>query len=125
MTITNPWSLWVDDGASRFDGPFVTPPASLTYASPTSVDTTLSSFYTVTTVNATGSVTFNATTGGKAGQRMTILITNDATSAKTITFGTNFVANGTLTPSGVNKVATIQFISNGTSFYEVSRTVLP
>ena len=54
-----------------------------------------------------------------------IIITNDATSAKTITFGSNFTANGTLTASGVSKKTTIQFISDGTSFVEVSRTVLP
>lgn len=103
----------------------VTTPSALTYASPTSVDTTLASVFTTTTVNATGSVTFNATDGGVAGQRIVFIITNDATSAKTITFGTNFVANGTLTPSGVNKVATIEFISNGTALYELCRTVLP
>lgn len=102
-----------------------TTPSALTYASPTSVDVTLGNVFTVTTVNATGSVTFNATAGGTAGQRIVFIVTNDATSAKTITFGTNFVPNGTLTPSGVNKVATIEFISNGTSFYELARTVLP
>lgn len=102
-----------------------TTPSALTYASPTSVDVTLANVFTVTTVNATGSVTFNATAGGTAGQRVVFIITNDATSAKTITFGTNFVANGTLTPSGASKVATIEFISNGTSLYELCRTILP
>lgn len=110
---------------NRFEGVLITPPISLTYASPTSVNTATGSLYTVTTVNATGSVTFNATTTGTAGQRIAIIITNDATSAKTITFGTNFTANGTLTASGVSKKTTIQFISDGTSFIEVSRTVLP
>jgi hypothetical protein len=103
----------------------ITTPSSLTYAAPTSVDVTLGNVFTATTVNATGSVTFNATAGGTAGQRITFIITNDATSAKTITFGTNFVANGTLTPSGANKVVTIEFMSNGTNLYEVARTVLP
>jgi hypothetical protein len=111
--------------SATFNGPIIQKVSALTYASPTSVDVTLGNVYTVTTVNATGSVTFNASAGGTSGQSMTIIITNDATSAKTITFGTNFVANGTLTPSGAGKVATIQFISNGTNFYEVSRTVLP
>lgn len=124
VEITNSYGLW-NVGKTRLDKPIVRTPSALTYASPTSVDTTLASVYTVTTVNATGSVTFNATTGGIAGQEMIIIITNDATSAKTITFGTNFLPNGTLTPSGVGKIATIQFISNGTNFCEVSRTVLP
>lgn len=128
---TNPYAVWVAAGATRLDGSLrlgstlIQKVSALTYASPTSVDVTLGTVFTVTTVNATGSVTFNATAGGTAGQPMTIIITNDATSAKTITFGTNFVANGTLTASGVNKVTTIQFMSNGTNFYEVSRTVLP
>ncbi len=114
-----------DTQSATFNGPIIQKVSALTYASPTSVNVVLGNVYTVTTVNATGSVTFNASAGGASGQSMTIIITNDATSAKTITFGSNFVANGTLTPSGVNKVATIQFISNGTNFYEVSRTILP
>lgn len=111
--------------SASFNGPIIQKVSSLTYASPTSVDVTLANVYTVTTVNATGSVTFNATAAGTSGQPMTIVITNDATSAKTITFGTNFTPNGTLTASGVSKKTTIQFISDGTAFVEVSRTVLP
>lgn len=110
---------------ASFNGPLVQKVSALTYASPTSVDVTLANVYTVTTVNATGSVTFNATGAGTSGQPMTIIITNDATSAKTITFGSNFTANGTLTASGASKKTTIQFISDGSSFVEVSRTVLP
>lgn len=121
---TNSYGLW-NVGKTRLDGPIVRPPATLTYANPTSVNVALASVYTVTTVNATGSVTFNATAAGTAGQMISFIITNDATSAKTITFGTNFTPNGTLTASGVSKKTTIQFISDGTSFIEVSRTVLP
>ncbi len=118
-------SNWTLTGGTIVTKVLSTTPSALTYASPTSVDVTLGNVFTVTTVNATGSVTFNATAGGTAGQRIVFIITNDATSAKTITFGTNFVPNGTLTPSGAGKVATIEFISNGTSFYELARTVLP
>ncbi len=103
---------------------FITTPSALTYASPTSVDVTLASCFTVTTVNATGSVTFNATAGGTAGQEMTILITNDATSAKTITFGTNFLSTGTLTASAASRHTSITFKSDGTSWYETGRAVL-
>ncbi len=105
-------------------GPLIATPSALTYASPTSVDVTLASVYTVTTVNATGSVTFNATAGGTAGQEMTILITNDATSAKTITFGTNFKTTGTLTASAASRQTTISFRSDGTNFLETGRAVL-
>lgn len=124
VTLTNSYGLW-NVGKTRLDGPITLTPAALTYASPTSVNVNSATVFTVTTVNATGSVTFNASGTGRAGQPMTIIITNDATSAKTITFGSNFTANGTLTASGVNKKTTIQFISDGTSFIEASRTVLP
>lgn len=112
-------------GAATFSKVLATTPSALTYASPTSVDVTLSNVYTVTTVNATGSVTFNATAGGTAGAHYTFIITNDATSAKTITFGTNFSSMGTLTPAGASKVVTIEFISNGTTLYELCRSVIP
>ncbi len=111
-------------GSITFGKTVVSTPTSLTYASPTSVDVTLASCYTVTTVNATGSVTFNATAGGTAGQEMTIIITNDATSAKTITFGTNFNTTGTLTASAVSRRTTITFKSDGTTFHETGRAVL-
>lgn len=94
--------------------------ATLTYASPTSVDVSLGNSFKTTTVNATGSVTFNATTGGVAGQIMRILIINDATSGKTITFGTNFRANATLVGT-VSKGAVVSFLSDGTSWFETGR----
>ena len=102
----------------------ITTPSALTYASPTSVDVTLNSCFTVTTVNATGSVTFNATAGGTTGQQLEILITNDATSAKTITFGSNFKSTGTLTASAASRQTTITFRSDGTNFLETGRAVL-
>jgi len=94
----------------------------LTYASPISCDTTLGEVFTTTTVNGTGSVSINATTGGTAGQKATFLITNDATTGKTITFGTNFTPNGTLVGT-INLTATVVFISNGTSWIEQSRSI--
>lgn len=111
-------------GKATVTKPFITVPSALTYASPTSVDVTLASCFTVTTVNATGSVTFNATAGGTSGQEMTILITNDATSAKTITFGTNFLSTGTLTASAASRHTSIVFKSDGTNWYETGRAVL-
>lgn len=120
---TNALVLGADQSAT-ITGRLVETPSALTYASPTSVDVTLASVYTVTTVNATGSVTFNATAGGTAGQQMTILITNDATSAKTITFGTNFLSTGTLTASAASRHTSITFCSNGTSWFETGRAVM-
>ena len=65
--------------------------------------------------------TINASVVGTAGQHIWVLIINDATSGKTITFGTNFKPNGTLTGT-VNKAAVVQFVSDGTTWYEVART---
>lgn len=111
-------------GTATVTKPLITVPSALTYASPTSVDVTLASCFTVTTVHATGSVTFDATAGGTAGQEMTILITNDATSAKTITFGTNFLSVGTLAAGAASRRTSITFKSNGTSWFETGRAVL-
>jgi hypothetical protein len=94
----------------------------LVYASPVSCDTTLGEVFTTTTVHGTGSVSINATTGGTAGKKITFLITNDATTGKTITFGTNFTPNGTLVGT-VNLTATVVFVSNGTSWIEQSRSI--
>jgi hypothetical protein len=49
-----------------------------------------------------------------------VLIINDATAARTITFGTNFKANGTLTGT-VSNAAMVQFVSDGSNLY-VART---
>ena len=78
--------------------------------------------FTVTTVNATGSVTFNASGTGTAGQHMYLVITNDATIGKVITFGANFKSSGTLTGTQ-SKSSTIHFLSDGSNWYEISRTV--
>lgn len=67
-----------------------------------------------------GNVQINAT-GGTAGQTVTFIITDDATGGHVVTFGTNFKPNGTLTGTA-NKTATVQFVYNGTYWYEVSRT---
>lgn len=97
---------------------------TLTYASPTVVTTKTGDVFKTTTVNATGSVTFNADAIGERGQHMEIIILNDATSGKTITFGTNFKPSATIVGT-TSKVATIRFTSDGTNgWYEVSRTLL-
>lgn len=104
-------------------GPYASVQTVVTYASPTSINVALGHSFKTTTVHATGSVTFNATAGGVADQELTIIIVNDATGAKTITFGTNFKSTGTLVGT-VSKQATIRFISDGTNWIEVGRTLV-
>jgi hypothetical protein len=67
--------------------------------------------------------TVNASGTQKDGQMMYLLITNDATSARTITFGTGFKPSGTIVGT-VNKSATITFRSDGTNWWETGRTLL-
>jgi len=93
----------------------------MTYASTIALDTQKADLHTTTTTNAIGNATINASSGGTAGQKLFIIITNDATANRTITFGTNFKPSGTLVGT-TSKSALVQFISDGTSFYEVSRT---
>ncbi len=94
---------------------------TMTYANPMTLDVTLGNLHKTTTVNATGNATVNASTAGSAGQHIWVLITNDATSVKTITFGTNFKSTGTITTTAVSKSAVVHFVSDGTSWYEVAR----
>lgn len=77
----------------------------------------------ITTTSGAGNATINASAGGVAGQEITIIINNDSGAARTITFGSNLSANGTLVGTA-SKTATIRFASNGTKFYETSRTLL-
>ncbi len=79
--------------------------------------------YETTTVNATGNATINASGGGNPGQEINIIINNDATSGKVITFGTHFRSTGTITGT-TSKAALISFISDGTSWFEKCRTLL-
>ncbi len=91
------------------------------YAPIITLDVTLGDMHKTTTLNGLGNSTMNATTGGLAGQHMWIIIANDPSSAKTITFGANLKSSGALT-GAAGKSATIHFISDGTAWYEVART---
>ena len=66
--------------------------------------------------------TINASGAQHVGQELTCIITNDATLARTITFNTGFRALATIIGT-TSKVSVIRFISDGTNFIEVSRTV--
>jgi hypothetical protein len=95
---------------------------TMPYASSITLDVTAGDVHKTLTAPAAGNATVNASTGGLAGQHMWIIIANDTVSAKTVTFGANFRSSGTLT--GVTgKAATIQFVSDGTAWYETGRTL--
>lgn len=110
--------VWLDVNGSTFLG---TGADAMTYAATISLTITNSSLHTTTTTAAVGDATINASGAGVAGQVIYIIITNDATAGRTITFGTNFKPNGTLLGT-VSKSAVITFISDGSNLYEVSRT---
>jgi hypothetical protein len=100
---------------------FIASLETMTYASAVTLETTAGDVHKTTTNNAIGNATINAATGGLPGQHMWVIIVNDQLSAKTISFGSNFKSAGVLTGSP-GKSATLQFISDGSVWYEVART---
>lgn len=92
-----------------------------TYGTVVSIDVTTGNVHDITTTTV-GNATFNATTGGIAGEILIILIHNDNTAGRTITFGSNFHSSGTLAGTAA-KTATITFTSNGTAWYETARVL--
>jgi len=95
---------------------------AMTYASTISLDVTAGDLHKTTTANSAGNAIINATTAGLPGQHMWIIIANDQISGKTITFGANLRSAGVLA-GAPGKAATIHFVSDGTAWYEVSRTL--
>lgn len=65
--------------------------------------------------------TVNITSGQQAGRVITLMITNDAL-ARTITLGTGIVSVGVIVGTAL-KTAVVVLQSDGTSFYELSRTL--
>jgi hypothetical protein len=100
---------------------FIASMETMTYAKTVTLETTAGDVHKTTTNNAIGNATINAATGGLAGQHMWVIIVNDQLSAKTVSFGGNFKSAGALTGSP-GKTATLQFISDGSVWYEVART---
>lgn len=94
---------------------------SPTYAATVSLDPRASPLCSITTTSAIGNATLNAVTVGQVGQNWTILINNDATLARTITFGTNFRSSGTVTGT-TSKAIAVEFVSDGTVWYEMGRS---
>jgi hypothetical protein len=85
------------------------------------LDVTAGDLHKIRTAPTGSNATLNASTGGLPGQHMWIIIANDSTSAKTIAFGSNFLSTGPVT-GAAGKSSTLQFVSDGTAWYEVART---
>ncbi len=100
---------------------FIAAMETIPYARAMLLETTAGDVHKTTTSNAVGNATINAATPGLAGQHMWIIIVNDQISAKTVSFGNNLKSAGPLLGSP-GKSATLQFISDGTAWYEVART---
>ncbi len=100
---------------------FIASMDSMAYARAVSLETTAGDVHKTITSNAIGNATINATTAGLPGQHMWVIVVNDQLSGKTVSFGNNFKSAGPLMGSP-GKSATLQFISDGTAWYEVART---
>jgi hypothetical protein len=100
---------------------FIASMETMTYAKTVTLETTAGDVHKTTTNNAVGNATINAATAGIAGQHMWVIVVNDQLSGKTISFGGNFKSAGALAGSP-GKSATLQFISDGSAWYEVART---
>jgi hypothetical protein len=100
---------------------FIASMETMTYAATVNLETTAGDVHKTITNNSVGNATINAATGGLPGQHMWIIVVNDQLSAKTISFGEHIKSTGSLT-GAPGKSATLQFISDGTAWYEVART---
>lgn len=100
---------------------FISSMETMAYARTVTLETTVGDVHKTTTNNAVGNATIQATTAGLPGQHMWVIIVNDQISGKTVSFGNNFKSAGPImgTPG---KSATLQFISDGSTWYEVART---
>lgn len=100
---------------------FISSLDTMPYARAVTLETTAGDMHKTTTSNAVGNATINAATAGLPGQHMWVIVANDQISGKAVSFGNNFKSAGPLMGSP-GKSATLQFISDGTAWYEVGRT---
>jgi hypothetical protein len=91
-----------------------------TYASSIAIDTTAANNFFITTTSAVGNATITSPNINPQGQQIQIVITGDASAIRTITFGTGFLATGTLA-TVVSKTSVVDFTSNGTAYVETGR----
>jgi hypothetical protein len=76
----------------------------------------------VVTVTPTGNLTFNSTSA-PVGKRVSFVFITSGTTPYTISFSTNFAANGVLSTGSITaQVFTAEFIGDGNKMNEVSRT---
>jgi hypothetical protein len=101
---------------------FIASMDSTPYQAAMTLDVTAGDVHKIRTAPNGGNATLSAATGGLPGQHMWIIIANDNVSAKTITFGANLLSAGPLAGTTA-KSSTIHFVSDGTAWYEVARTV--
>lgn len=85
----------VTDVEDILDAPLIAPNATTTYASSINPDFTANQVQTIT---LTGNLTLGATVTGTAGQEWTILLVQDATGNRTVSFGAGFKFSGGVTP---------------------------
>jgi hypothetical protein len=98
--------------------PFSTKTA-LTPGATVAVNAALGDFFTLTPGE---DETLNVT-GGSTGQILCLLVTTSGATSRTLTFGTNFVSQGTLaTGTTTAKRFMVKFLFDGTNFIEMSRT---
>lgn len=85
-------------------------------------------FYSLTTVATTSiSPTFTANVANAyLADQMDILVTANATGTRTITLGTNFIANAVSTQTlAASKQALFRFVFDGSKYVEVGRSIQP
>lgn len=72
----------------------------------------------------TGTCNINASEiTANVGQRVTLIVLTSGSSSYVLTFNTNFLSTGTLTTGATTaKTFVVDFVSNGTTLIEVSRT---
>lgn len=102
----------------------VTPTINVLTASSTTDITLNVSKGEVFKLTPTGSANINASMiTANVGQRVTLIVLTSGSNSYTMTFNTNFLTTGTLA-TGVTTAKTfvIDFVSNGTTLIEVSRT---
>lgn len=91
------------------------------YSTYTVFDPALEGLHQIRTFIDVGNTTITLTSPGESGQEMYLKIDNDTDANRTITFGSYFKVTGTLTGSTAAS-AILHFISDGSYFWEVSRT---
>lgn len=77
----------------------------------------------VVTTSAIGNATLTCSVVRRAGSYLWLQVTNDASGARTITFSTGFRFSAATLVGTASKIMNICFVSDGTTYNEVSRTI--